>query len=50
MDVAWVASIAAQCLAAVVKLYIKQDAAPRSGRQGNIPDELWAYKDRPALA
>jgi protein gp37 len=49
MAITWVTSIAAQSLAAGVKLYIKQDAATRSSEQGRIPDALWAYKDRPAF-
>lgn len=47
MEVGWLASIAAQCRAAGVACYIKQDAAHRDGQQGRIPDDLWSIKEYP---
>jgi protein gp37 len=44
MQIAWVASIREQCVAAGVPLFVKQAAGRTAGQQGNIPDELWAYK------
>jgi protein gp37 len=34
-------SIMAQCRAAGVPVFVKQDSGHRSGKQGRIPDELW---------
>ncbi|KKL72248.1 hypothetical protein LCGC14_2086750, partial [marine sediment metagenome] len=39
---------AADCQAAGVACYIKQASALRPGRQGNIPNSLWALKQFPA--
>jgi protein gp37 len=50
MEMAWMASLRDQCVAAGVSLYVKQDAAPRDSQQGRIPADLWAYKDRPGAA
>jgi protein gp37 len=47
MEMAWMASIRDQCAASGVRLYIKQDVAPKSSQQGRIPDDLWLSKDRP---
>lgn len=47
MEVGWLASIAAQCRAAGVACYVKQDAAHRDGQQGRIPDDLWSVKAYP---
>jgi protein gp37 len=47
MDIAWVQSLVAQCDAAGVPVYIKQAADRYPGRQGRIPDALWARKDVP---
>lgn len=49
-DVAWAASVVAQCKAAGVSVYVKQDSAPRSGVQGRIPDDLWSVKELPGMA
>ena len=49
MDLAWMASIRDQCVAASVRLHVKQDAARTDGRRGRIPEDLWRHKDRPAL-
>ena len=43
MEIAWVESIAKQCVIAQVPLCVKQDAAPINGQQGRLPDALWAY-------
>ncbi len=41
MDLAWARSLVAQCRAAGVAVFVKQDSGPRPGMQGRIPDELW---------
>ncbi|MPZ14352.1 MAG: DUF5131 family protein [Chloroflexi bacterium] len=48
MDIRWMESIAAQCDAAGVAVFVKQDAAPRSEQQGRLPDALWNRKAFPA--
>ena len=48
MDIAWMESVAADCQAAGVACYIKQASALTPGRQGNIPNSLWALKQFPA--
>lgn len=40
-------SIAEQCTAALVPLWIKQDSARKPGQQGRIPDRLWTRKELP---
>ena len=47
MDPAWVRDIANQCDAAGIPLFVKQASGSRSGKQGNIPDDLWARKEYP---
>ena len=47
MDIAWLESIAEQCAAAGVPLWVKQDAGRKPGQQGRIPDALWARKELP---
>lgn len=46
-EVAWIRSAVEQCQAAGVACFVKQDAGPRPGMQGRIPDELWAVKEWP---
>jgi protein gp37 len=46
-EIAWLESVAAQCDAAGVALFVKQDSGLRSGAQGRIPDALWARKEFP---
>ena len=46
-QVEWIADIAAQCKAAGVACFVKQDAGPRPGMQGRIPEELWSLKEFP---
>jgi len=48
LNVQWAGSAAAQCKAAGVACFIKQDSGPRPGLQGRIPDELWSLKEFPA--
>jgi protein gp37 len=48
MNVAWLTSVADQCQAAGVPVYVKQDSGPRSGLQGRIPAAAWALKQFPA--
>jgi protein gp37 len=47
MDLAWLESIVAQCRAAGVKCFVKQDSGPRAGQQGRISNELWSLKQFP---
>ena len=48
MDLAWLESIADQCSAAGVPLFVKQDAGHKPGQQGRIPNYLWARKELPS--
>ncbi len=45
--VEWLESAVAQCDAAKVPVFVKQDSHRYAGRQGRIPDELWARKEFP---
>lgn len=47
MDMAHFESVCSQAIAAGVPLFVKQDSGARSGQQGRISDELWAYKQFP---
>jgi protein gp37 len=47
MRVAWVRNIADQCIAAGVPVFVKQDSGRRPGKQGRLPDDLWALKQFP---
>ena len=47
MQVEWVQSIADQCTAAGVPLWVKQDSGPRPGQQGRLSDALWERKEMP---
>ena len=49
-EVEWIASIADQCRAANVPVFVKQDSGPRDGMQGRIPDDLWSLKQFPGDA
>ena len=40
-DLAWARSAIAQCRAAGVPIFVKQDSGSRPGQQGRIPDALW---------
>ncbi len=50
MEVSWVRDIRDECSQANVPLFVKQDAGLRPGKQGRIPDDLWAHKDFPEVA
>ena len=50
MEVSWVRNIRDECSQANVPLFVKQDAGSRPGKQGCIPDELWAHKEFPEVA
>jgi protein gp37 len=50
MEVAWLAAVVAQCDAAGVPVFVKQDTAFRDGQQGRIPDALWQRKEHPRSA
>ncbi len=41
MGIAWLESAVRQCRAAGVPVFVKQDAGPKPGQQGRIPDALW---------
>lgn len=47
MEIAWLESIADQCAAAGVPLFVKQDCGRKAGQQGRIPDRLWTLKQFP---
>ena len=47
MKIEWLASIVDQCCAANVPVFVKQDSGPLPGKQGRIPDHLWALKQFP---
>lgn len=47
MKVEWMESLYQQCKAAGVAFFCKQDSHRFPGRQGRIPDELWAVKEFP---
>jgi protein gp37 len=47
MQIDWVLSIAEQCKASSVPLFVKQDHGPRSGMQGRLPKQLWDLKEFP---
>jgi len=44
MNMAWLASIVAQCRASGIPVWVKQDSGFRSGLQGAIPDDLWVQE------
>jgi len=46
-QVEWIESIVNQCRAAGVPVWVKQDSGPTPGKQGRIPDDLWAIKEIP---
>lgn len=47
MEISWLESIADQCAAAGVPLFVKQDCGRKPGQQGQIPDDLWTRKEFP---
>lgn len=46
-EIAWLRSVVEQCRAASVPVFVKQDAGPKPGHRGRIPDDLW-IKEFPA--
>jgi len=46
-EVSWIADIVRQCDAARVPVWVKQASHRYPGRQGDIPDALWARKEVP---
>lgn len=47
LDLAALENLAAQCTAAGVPLFVKQDSGPKPGQQGRISDALWSRKEFP---
>lgn len=47
MDMQWLADGVAQCKAANIPVYVKQDSGLYPGQQGRIPDDLWNLKEFP---
>ena len=47
MELSWLADIVEQCQYANVPVFVKQDNAYAPGKQGRIPDDLWALKQFP---
>ena len=47
MDIEWLKAIEAECDHAGVALFVKQDSGQFPGKQGRIPDRLWARKEMP---
>ncbi len=50
MKIDWLESIVEQCQVAKVPVFVKQDSGSRPGKQGRIPDALWALKQYPKVA
>jgi protein gp37 len=48
MDPEWVADLVDRADAAGAKVFVKQDSDLYPGKQGNLPDYLWARKEYPA--
>jgi len=48
-DPAWIDSIVAQCSAAGVAAFVKQDSGPKPGKQGRLSAETWARKEFPEV-
>ncbi len=49
MEIAWLRDIVEQCCAAGVRCFVTQDSGPKPGKQGRIPDDLWAVKQFPEV-
>ncbi len=50
MDLAWLLSIVEQCKVAGIPVFVKQDTGRYPGKQGGIPDDIWALKEYPEEA
>jgi protein gp37 len=48
MDVGWAEQIARECDLSGIPVFVKQDSGLRPGKQGRLPDALWARKEYPA--
>lgn len=48
LQLGWLSDLAAQCDAARVPLFVKQDSGHRPGQQGRIPAHLWQRKEFPS--
>jgi protein gp37 len=44
-----IVSVAEQCRAAGVPVFVKQDCAAKAGQQGRIPDNIWNLKQFPNI-
>lgn len=47
MELPWLENVARDCVAADVRVFVKQDVAFRSGEQGRIPPDVWRLKQFP---
>ena len=43
----WITDLARQCKAAGIATFVKQDCGAKPGKQGRIPDNIWAWKEYP---
>lgn len=50
MEVRWIADSIEQLRRWGTKCFVKQDAGPRPGMQGRIPDAIWSIKEFPDVA
>ena len=50
MKIEWLESIVEECREANVPVFVKQDSGSLPGKQGRIPDDLWALKEFPKVA
>lgn len=50
MQIPWLLDGVAQCQAAGVAVFVKQDTAAQPGQQGRIPNDVWALKQFPRVA
>lgn len=48
MDPAWVRELVERADAAGIAVFVKQSSGRLSGKQGNLPDDLWARKEYPS--
>lgn len=44
MDIEWLRSLGAQCRAARVPFFAKQDSGSKSEQRGRIPDDVWVHQ------
>jgi protein gp37 len=43
-DLAWLVALVAECRAAGIPVFVKQDAALRPGQRGRVPADLWVHE------